>query len=285
MAAGTFMATATTMPEFFSNLIATFVAESDMGVGNIIGSLMFNMLMIAATIGFFDKGGGRMDWWQATRDCFLLGLNITLLTIFGWDGQIQWWEAMVLFIFMFIYYTTMFMNERIKRFFTHYLDERWNCCHRYNTDREALRKAMEPAITTPDPKLETVSTAVAEKEGKMKGEDLETLAKPPIKKQRKSLWKIPQGSKIMKFYWFFTWPIKFVLTCCIPSPKTYRFLYPLSFVMSIIVIGLNSYMTVWMLTTIGYTFRIPESVMGLTLLAYGGCLPEFFAALISSLNG
>lgn len=126
------MATATTMPEFFSNLISTFVAKSDMGVGNILGSLMFNTLIVAATIGFFDKGSGRMNWWQSTRDCFLFGMNATLLTIFGWDGQIQWWEAMILLLFVIIYYTVMFQNERIKRFMTHYLDTKWNWCYRYN---------------------------------------------------------------------------------------------------------------------------------------------------------
>lgn len=48
------MATATTMPEFFANIIATFITESDMGVGNVVGSLMFNMLIVAALIGFID---------------------------------------------------------------------------------------------------------------------------------------------------------------------------------------------------------------------------------------
>lgn len=34
VAACTFMATATTMPEFFNNTISTFVADSDMGYGD-----------------------------------------------------------------------------------------------------------------------------------------------------------------------------------------------------------------------------------------------------------
>lgn len=55
--------------------------------------------------------------------------------------------------------------------------------------------------------------------------------------------------------------------------------------MCIIVIGLNSYLSVWMLTVIGYTLNIPESVMGLTFLSFGGCLPEMFAALIMALKG
>lgn len=42
------MATATTTPELFTNVISTFIAESDMGVGTIIGSLMFNTLGVAA---------------------------------------------------------------------------------------------------------------------------------------------------------------------------------------------------------------------------------------------
>lgn len=51
VAAATFMATATTTPELFTNLISTFVIDSDLGVGTIIGSLMFNTLGVAAVAG------------------------------------------------------------------------------------------------------------------------------------------------------------------------------------------------------------------------------------------
>lgn len=43
--------TATTTPEFFTNVISTFIMDSDMGVGTIIGSLMFNTLGVAAVAG------------------------------------------------------------------------------------------------------------------------------------------------------------------------------------------------------------------------------------------
>lgn len=42
------MATATTAPEFFTNVISTFLMESDMGLGTIIGSMTFNTLGVAA---------------------------------------------------------------------------------------------------------------------------------------------------------------------------------------------------------------------------------------------
>lgn len=144
-------------------------------------------------------------------------------------------------------------------------------------------------------------------------------------KIRKSLWNIPGVNGLRAVWWFYTWPIKFVLTMTIPNPKTYRRLYPLSFLMCIIWIGSNAYMVVWMVTVIGtferrdsmciycfmtlkfslitnhffvvvfvsfsscilcidrisgYTFRIPDAVMGLTFLAAGGCLPEGISAVL-----
>lgn len=102
--------------------------------------------------------------------------------------------------------------------------------------------------------------------------------------QRKSLWRIPE-EKGRKIWWFYTWPIKFILTGIVPCPKTHPRLYPVTFLVCIAVIGLNSYMVIWMLTAIGYTFNIPEAVMGLTFLAVGGCVPEIFTAVVMSLRG
>lgn len=55
VAAATFMATATTMPEFFTNVLSTFLTKSDMGLGTIIGSLLFNTLGVAALAGIATK--------------------------------------------------------------------------------------------------------------------------------------------------------------------------------------------------------------------------------------
>lgn len=38
-------------------------------------------------------------------------------------------------------------------------------------------------------------------------------------------------------------------------------------------------------TVIGYTFNIPEAVMGLTFLGAGGCLPEAASAIIMGKKG
>lgn len=51
MAAATFMAIATSAPEFFVNVVGTFITESDIGVGTVIGSAIFNTLGVAAVGG------------------------------------------------------------------------------------------------------------------------------------------------------------------------------------------------------------------------------------------
>lgn len=45
------MAVATSCPEFFVNVISTFLTESSMGIGTIVGSAIFNALGVAAVGG------------------------------------------------------------------------------------------------------------------------------------------------------------------------------------------------------------------------------------------
>lgn len=101
----------------------------------------------------------------------------------------------------------------------------------------------------------------------------------------KSLWRISRESKFKTFWWFFTWPIRCLLTLTVPNPKRMRAWYPLTFVLCILYIGLNSFMIYWMVAIIGYTFGIPETIMGMTLIAWGGCMPEAIISVIMIRKG
>lgn len=81
-------------------------------------------------------------------------------------------------------------------------------------------------------------------------------------KVRKSLWLWPADHTVArKLWWIYTWPIKFLLTMTIPNPKTYRRLYPITFLLCIIWIGSNAYLVVWMVTVIGKTSRLVLSTL------------------------
>ena len=62
MAGATFMAAGTSSPEFFTNVISTFVAESDLGIGTIVGSAVFNIFGVISVCGLFAGKKISLDW-------------------------------------------------------------------------------------------------------------------------------------------------------------------------------------------------------------------------------
>lgn len=106
-----------------------------------------------------------------------------------------------------------------------------------------------------------------------------------VGKRPKSLWRISRESKFKTFWWFYTWPIRALLTLTVPNPLRMRAWYPLTFVLCILYIGLNSFMIYWMVAIIGFTFGIPETIMGMTLIAWGGCMPEAIISVIMIRQG
>ncbi|XP_055630540.1 sodium/potassium/calcium exchanger 4-like isoform X2 [Toxorhynchites rutilus septentrionalis] len=304
VAAATFMAIAGTTPEFFTNTISTFIADSDMGIGTIMGSLLFNTLGVAGIAGLASKTPVQMDWWPLTRDSLVFAIHVGILIGFAWDGRIYWYESMVLFILLFFYFLIMFQNRRIMKFAKKYIEVKWNLCARVireieETERmEAAAQAEQAngtdkpitsvaqrAIDKPVFRLSTasmLSDQMAEKPlkvGELQIPSRHTLPDPDEHPDM-TLWKISRENWFRTIWWFFSWPIRFILTFTVPHPVQFRRWYPFAFIMCIIYIGACSFVIFWMMTIIGYTFGIPDSVMGLTFLAMGGCMPEAIAAVL-----
>lgn len=122
------MATATTTPELFTNVISTFITESDIGLGTIIGSLMFNTLGVAAIASIAATKPVQLDWWPLTRDCILYSSNILLLVIFTWDGRVTLDETIIMVVLFVVYFIVLFQNKRVQPAIKWFLEEYLNCC-------------------------------------------------------------------------------------------------------------------------------------------------------------
>lgn len=114
MAAATFMAVSGTIPEFFTNLISTFVTDSDMGLGAIIGSLFFNTLGVAACAGLATRVPVKLPWYPIIRDCSIFSINVAILVALSWDGRIEWYEGMILTICAVLYWILLFQNDKVE---------------------------------------------------------------------------------------------------------------------------------------------------------------------------
>ncbi|XP_062138665.1 sodium/potassium/calcium exchanger 3 [Drosophila sulfurigaster albostrigata] len=296
VAAATFMATATSMPEFFTNTISTLILESDMGLGTIIGSLMFNTLGVAGLAALCINKPVQLDWWPIARDCVIYIFNTIVLLVLAWGGSISFVESCIMMGFLVLYYLITFNNNKFMPAIRVFIEDRMNCCFstRYdlteppeNSAKAQLPLKKDPlsgdglfVINFPENTSSMSSTANLTHSKNWNGEDEEEDQMPD------SIFAYPHhASRFMKCWWVFVFPIRLLLRVIIPHPMRHRRLYPLSFIMCIITIGANAYLIVWMLTAFGVAIHVPTIVMGLTFLAAGSTMPEAVSSLISLRNG
>jgi len=96
VAGATFMAAGGSAPELFTSVIGVFVAFSDVGIGTIVGSAVFNILFVIGMCALFSKTVLHLTWWPLFRDCTFYSISLMTLIIFFIDNLIEWWEALCL---------------------------------------------------------------------------------------------------------------------------------------------------------------------------------------------
>ncbi|KAI8430923.1 hypothetical protein MSG28_001041 [Choristoneura fumiferana] len=244
VAAATFMAVATSFPEFFVNVIATFVTESDMGIGTIVGSAIFNALGVGAVGSLAAIRPIKIEMSPVTRDVLIYMINASVLVAVVWDGQVDWYEALVLAILYVLYFILMFNSVRLFGF----IERRFlRCCKSRANERKTIQNAEsdKPVEEGVDNKAFD-GTETNGPTGKTLDDD-EAAVKP-----NKSIFRFPKGkSWLYIIWWMYTWPIKLILGFTVPSPVTYRKFYPFAFFMCIVWIGTTSYCVTWSMTVIG----------------------------------
>jgi K+-dependent Na+/Ca+ exchanger-like protein len=115
VAGATFMAAGSSAPELFTSLVATFLIVNEGGVGAIIGSAIFNILVIVGATCVFAGQVLDIWWYPLARDCSFYVLSILLLALFIMDETVEWWEGLIMFLTYCVYCIYMKYNERIAR--------------------------------------------------------------------------------------------------------------------------------------------------------------------------
>jgi len=90
VAGATLIAAGSSSPELMCTLVSIFVTHSSLGLGTIVGSEVFNLLIIPAGCVYQAKGGGdelRLDRKSVLRDAGFYGASIALLYLALSDGR------------------------------------------------------------------------------------------------------------------------------------------------------------------------------------------------------
>jgi len=105
----TIVAFGTSMPEFCSSLVSALHHQPGMAVGNVVGSNIFNALLIVGAAAVVAP----ISILKSTvkRDIpFALIASILLVFLCGFDGKIQWYDAVILLVF-FVIFMVMTLRE------------------------------------------------------------------------------------------------------------------------------------------------------------------------------
>ncbi|XP_035891743.1 probable sodium/potassium/calcium exchanger CG1090 [Anopheles stephensi] len=112
-------------------------------------------------------------------------------------------------------------------------------------------------------------------------EDYYKPKEPRPQDSHNPLEKPVDGGILAQVSWAIVYPIHYTARLTMPDCKTekYKNWYPFTFLISMIWISFYSYFMVWMITIIGSTLGIPDTVMGLTFVAAGVSVPDALSSI------
>ncbi|XP_041341458.1 sodium/potassium/calcium exchanger 2 [Pyrgilauda ruficollis] len=134
VAGATFMAAGGSAPELFTSLIGVFISHSNVGIGTIVGSAVFNILFVIGMCALFSKEILNLTWWPLFRDMSFYIIDLILLIIFFLDNFIMWWESITLLTAYFCYVTFMKFNVQVEELVKKFLNR--NKVEKVTTDAE-----------------------------------------------------------------------------------------------------------------------------------------------------
>ncbi|KAL4622953.1 sodium/potassium/calcium exchanger 3-like [Arapaima gigas] len=113
VAGATFMAAGSSAPELFTSLIGVFITKGDVGVGTIVGSAVFNILVIIGVCGIFAGQTVNLSWWPLFRDCVFYICSVLALILLCDVCLLSRWETIILISMYGIYILIMKFNSQI----------------------------------------------------------------------------------------------------------------------------------------------------------------------------
>ncbi|XP_061704115.1 sodium/potassium/calcium exchanger 3-like isoform X1 [Cydia pomonella] len=289
VAGATFMAAASSSPELFINCVGTFVTEGDLGVGAVVGSAVFNVLAVPACCGFIAGKAIELDWWSVSRDCLMYAVAVVALILTLLDDKVLWYEALMLVLMYTFYILAMAFNERLGSFV------RSGC---FYLNKPKMYSEITPLLAKGTEKSYSVVTDNNNNHNSFNKINHRLDLENSIEMARRhnssdsesnssAIWPWPgeKSSRWRKALWVLTWPISLLLWLSVPDCRHRRSLYPLTFLMCIVWIGGVSYLVAWIITIIGDTLDVPDSITGLTILAAGTSLPEAVSSVLVTNQG
>ncbi|NWH34723.1 NCKX1 protein, partial [Chloropsis hardwickii] len=179
VAGATFMAAGGSAPELFTSLIGVFISHSNVGIGTIVGSAVFNILFVIGTCALFSRQILHLTWWPLFRDISFYIVDLLMLILFFLDSVIDWWESLLLLTAYATYVFTMKQNVFLEQWVKQELKKKLNAVqaasaeHMQKTSRavvdEGTMKPPDVRKLQPGPALQRGSSSASLHNSQMRG--------------------------------------------------------------------------------------------------------------------
>ncbi|ETE71466.1 Sodium/potassium/calcium exchanger 5, partial [Ophiophagus hannah] len=269
-----------------ASFLGVFVTKGDIGVSTILGSAIYNLLGICAACGLLAGMVSHLSCWPLFRDCLAYIISAGAVLAMIVDNQVYWYECASLLLIYGLYILVLCFDIKINQYF---MSKFSPCCTCFLVSTEEAedqplsgwRDETQPLIrrqSRPDNDIfhESDYTQLS---ASLHG--LDTISEDPP-----SVFTMPEAD-LKRILWVLALPIITVLYLTIPDCRKpfWKKWFMLSFFMSAVWISAFTYILVWMVTIVGETLRIPETIMGLTLLAAGTSIPDTIASVLVAKRG
>ncbi|XP_067649798.1 sodium/potassium/calcium exchanger 4-like isoform X2 [Haliotis asinina] len=262
VAGATFMAAGSSAAEFFTSIIGVFIAKSDVGIGTIVGSAVFNLLFIIGICGIFAGVVVQLTWWPVFRDTLFYLFSVLALVLVILDGVVEWFEAMSLLIMCLIYFVILAFNRKLEHWAQMAVNSFRSCVKGSADldDNEAKTPLLQGKRKSDSSEVVEVETSFSEVESHSTQSEVisESVEISPSSSDQSlphhhSPWIVPE-SFLLRIFWVAMVPVKILLYVTVPDCRRrtkWRKLYLVTFTMSVLWIAVFSYVLVWMVTISG----------------------------------
>uniref|UniRef100_A0A8C1UXL1 Solute carrier family 24 member 2 n=1 Tax=Cyprinus carpio TaxID=7962 RepID=A0A8C1UXL1_CYPCA len=319
VAGATFMAAGGSAPELFTSVIGVFISHSNVGIGTIVGSAVFNILFVIGMCAIFSREILNLTWWPLFRDVTFYIIGLIMLIVFFLDNYITYVESIGLLLCYASYVTFMKYNMTVEtviktkllRNQVDSIEAPPKVIHAGDDDNKLSAKPrlqrggssaslhntlmrnsiFQLMIHTLDPlsdvdkNLPNSTNVEVEVTPPMNGSAGAEAEEEEDEDQPLSLaW--PDTPRKQATY-LFIFPIVFPLWLSLPDVRrdTSKKFFPITFLGSISWIAVFSYLMVWWAHQVGETIGITEEIMGLTILAAGTSIPDLITSVIVARKG
>ncbi|XP_056464584.1 sodium/potassium/calcium exchanger 1-like isoform X4 [Gadus chalcogrammus] len=151
VAGATFMAAGGSAPELFTSLIGVFISHSNVGIGTIVGSAVFNILFVIGMCAIFSREMLHLTWWPLFRDVSFYILDLVMLIAFFLDNVIMWWESAMLVMGYVSYVIFMKFNSPIERAVKRQINKHVNTVKVWTAEEPTKDSEQSPPPPPPPP--------------------------------------------------------------------------------------------------------------------------------------